>query len=90
MISLIVFYIIVWALAFYGAYCLFRELAPFSANVKWFGAVGDGVADDTNAMQRAIDILPSHSVLYFPSGQYKTTEAINLNKSMSLMGVNNN
>jgi hypothetical protein len=40
-------------------------------NVKNFGAVGDGVTDDTVAIQNAIDYLKNNSTLYFPSGEYK-------------------
>lgn len=39
-------------------------------NVKDFGAVGDGVADDTAAINAAAASLPSGGVLYFPRGIY--------------------
>ena len=39
-------------------------------NVKDFGAVGDGVADDTAAIQNAIAI---NSTVFFPRGSYKIT-----------------
>lgn len=44
-------------------------------NVKDFGAVGDGVHDDTAAIQRAID---SHheATVYFPNGQYLISRTI--------------
>ena len=41
-------------------------------NVKDFGAVGDGVADDTAAIQAAIHCLPEGGLLHFPAGQYLT------------------
>ena len=41
-----------------------------SVNVKWFGAVGDGVTDDTVAIQNAINYLTSGGVLKFPVGEY--------------------
>src|SRR5215813_215496 len=41
-------------------------------NLKDFGAVGDGVADDSHALQRALDALASSGggTLKVPSGQY--------------------
>ena len=44
-------------------------------NVKWWGAVGDGVANDTAAIQMAMDTIPSEGgSLYFPSGLYLCPE----------------
>ena len=41
------------------------------ANVKTFGAVGDGVTDDTAAIQAAMNSLSeSGGVVFFPAGQY--------------------
>ena len=44
-----------------------------TVSVKDFGAVGDGVTDDTAAIQAAYAAMPSRSSLYFPSGTYRTT-----------------
>ncbi|MBM7129894.1 glycosyl hydrolase family 28-related protein [Dyella mobilis] len=48
---------------------------PMWTNVKTFGATGDGVTDDTLAIQAAISSLEKDStsrggVVYFPAGQY--------------------
>lgn len=47
-------------------------------NVLDFGAVGDGVADDTAAIQAAITFLTANDLheLYFPPGTYNITQAI--------------
>ena len=42
------------------------------ANVRDFGAVGDGVHEDTAAIQTAINLLPDYSRLFFPAGIYLT------------------
>ena len=39
-------------------------------NVLDFGAVGDGVVDDTAAIQAAIDSLTSGGTVFFPTGTY--------------------
>lgn len=55
-------------------------------NVKDFGAIGDGSADDTAAINAAIAAVPAFSALhgsgtiYFPEGNYRVTSSINLNK----------
>lgn len=41
-------------------------------NVKDFGAVGDGEADDTRALQGAIFACPQNGRVYLPAGRYKT------------------
>jgi hypothetical protein len=47
-------------------------------NVKDFGAVGDGVADDTTAIQAGINYLESLNggILYFPQGTYRITSTL--------------
>jgi len=52
------------------------------ANVKDFGAVGDGVADDTAAIQAAVNTGKS---IYIPTGNYIVT-GINLISNTTLFG----
>jgi hypothetical protein len=58
-------------------------------SVKDFGAVGNGVADDTVAIQAAVNAVISAtnggSVL-FPAGTYKITDTITINRSTNLVG----
>lgn len=42
-------------------------------NIKQFGAKGDGVTDDTNSIQTALNKVPNNSAIYFPYGTYLTT-----------------
>lgn len=44
-----------------------------AVNVKWFGAKGDGVTDDTIAIQNTIDNFNS---IYIPTGTYKITNTL--------------
>jgi sugar lactone lactonase YvrE len=48
------------------------------------GVVGDGKADDTAALQRAID---SHRTVYLPLGIYKVSDTIRLGKNSVLVGL---
>ena len=52
-------------------------------NVKDFGAVGDGIADDTAAIQAAINFCASRNGGYvnIPSGTYNLTNPIEINSS---------
>lgn len=43
-----------------------------AVDVHSFGAVGDGVHDDTTAIQTALHFLPAGARLYFPEGVYLT------------------
>jgi hypothetical protein len=58
------------------------------ADVRAFGAVGDGVADDTAAIQAAIDSFSSGGgVVYFPKGTYLVTSTLTVSQNrMSLVG----
>lgn len=53
-------------------------------NVRDLGVQGDNVADDTAALQRAID---THRVLYFPAGFYRVTDTLKLRPDSVLIGL---
>jgi len=54
-------------------------------SVKDFGAVGDGVADDTAAIQAALD-SGAYMHVYMPPGTYRVTSTINITKQNTLTG----
>lgn len=57
-------------------------------SVKDFGAVGNDVADDTLAIQRAVDATPNFGSLYFPAGSYVCTAPITLgDKCITIYGA---
>jgi len=60
-----------------------EALGPFQSwtNVHNYGAVGDGLADDTQPIQYALNDLGKagkSSVLYFPAGKYRITKTLDL------------
>ncbi|MDE7326980.1 MAG: glycoside hydrolase family 28 protein [Lachnospiraceae bacterium] len=62
----------------------FRTAAESCAvNVREFGAVGDGICDDTVSIQTAIHCLPSGGRLFFPDGTYRVSP-INLKSHITL------
>ena len=62
--------------------CWKREFSG-AVNVKWFGAKGDGVADDTDAIQAAIDLLlvQSGGVVALHNGTYRTSAPLELSSN---------
>src|SRR5262245_60730165 len=50
-------------------------------NVKDFGATGNGVSDDTAAIQAALNWTPgpNRGTIYFPLGKYRVTAPITFN-----------
>lgn len=48
-----------------------EDLEQRSVNVKWFGAKGDGITDDTSSINTAIEYAKQNRrSVYFPSGEY--------------------
>lgn len=57
-------------------------------SVKEFGAVGDGVADDTTVIQNALNAINTNGggVLYFPKGIYRITSALVIYDNTTIIG----
>ncbi|GAA3411172.1 glycosyl hydrolase family 28-related protein [Paenibacillus hodogayensis] len=59
--------------------------------VQWFGAKGDGLADDTDAIQACINAASPGQTVYFPKGTYIVlpsgiTRYIQLRSNLTLLG----
>lgn len=64
------------------------KLPPLTVSVKDFGAKGDGVSDDTDAIQRAVNAVARHTMAYprmwgagypelvFPAGNYLISRTV--------------
>jgi hypothetical protein len=64
--------------------CIVR---PMGANVRDFGAAGDGITDDTAAIQAAINSWPAPGgPVFLPPGTYKVTSTLVFRKSTRLVG----
>ncbi len=61
-----------------------------TVSVKDFGAVGDGVADDINAIKNAIihAVASNNFQVFFPAGTYLISSGIPLVKKVKLFGLN--
>tara|TARA_S200002703_G_scaffold55503_1_gene48105 strand:- start:1323 stop:2753 length:1431 start_codon:yes stop_codon:yes gene_type:complete len=61
-----------------------RMITGAPANVRDFGAVGDGTTDDTVAIQAALD--SGAAKIYIPDGDYKVTGTLTLQPNTHLQG----
>lgn len=52
-------------------------------NVKMYGAIGDGITDDTKAIKNAV---LSNETVYFPNGEYIVNDTIILKSKHSITG----
>ncbi|MGI6296540.1 MAG: glycosyl hydrolase family 28-related protein [Armatimonadota bacterium] len=60
---------------------------PQSVSVKTFGAKGDGVADDTAVIQKALSSLDGKGgVVHLPAGRYVISDALKIPGGVTLMG----
>lgn len=64
------------------------QLADLALNVKSFGAVGDGVTDDSSSVQEAINYVALNGgELYFPPGTYALANAVSLTSSVKPFSI---
>ncbi len=71
------------------SYYTVRLIDPKAVHLETFGAKGDGVTDDSDAIQRAIDRVQEtvgQGVLFVPEGRYRLTRTINVWPSIRLIG----
>ena len=57
-------------------------------NVRDYGAIGNGIADDYPAIQAAVNASNGNTV-HVPAGQYRLTAPIAASQSISILGVGN-
>lgn len=58
-----------------------------AVNPKKFGAVGDGITDDSDAIQAALNV---GGLVYLPAGRYKITKTLTIRSNTTLMGDGDN
>ncbi len=65
-----------------------QDVVVYSADVLDYGAIGDGISDDTNAFQRAIDAVAAMGggTVYAPAGNYVIKGNLTVKRSVYLLG----
>lgn len=59
-------------------------------NILDYGAKGDGVTDDTQAIKTAIADCNAGDTIFFPNGTYIVSDTIDINKQVHLTGISYN
>lgn len=62
------------------------DVSNFISIKGTFGAIGDGVADDTQAIQNAMANITADQILYFDHGAYLVKEPISVPKNIRMTG----
>ena len=63
-----------------------RMISGSTINVVDFGATGDGITDDSSAIQAACDALTNGGVVKFPDGAFLCNSKITTTNHVSLIG----
>jgi hypothetical protein len=66
---------------------LSEEMSEQSVTPQMFGAVADGVADDSDAIQTALN---KGGMVYLPAGRYKITKTLTIGSNTTMMGAGDN
>lgn len=56
-------------------------------DVRWYGAKGDGITDDSPAIQRALDATPSGGLITFQQGNYLCGSRLHNRYGVSMQGI---
>lgn len=64
-----------------------NELKSRSYNILWFGADNSGENDNLSIFREAISKIPEGSSLFFPTGRYKLSNNLIVDKKIKLSGV---
>lgn len=66
----------------------FAHARPERVNIRDFGAVADGVADDTPAFERALAHAQARDIptIYFPTGRYVINRPYAIGPDLKLAG----
>lgn len=76
-----------WSYAGYAAGEKGLPTKPVSVDVRQMGAKGDGKADDTWAIEKAIGAAREGSAVYFPPGRYVISRRLDIRRSVVLRGA---
>lgn len=58
-----------------------EKLGGGRVDIRTYGATGDGITDDTQAIQKAMDSIPQGGTVFFPKGNYRITSGLTINHS---------
>jgi sugar lactone lactonase YvrE len=75
------------------SYYTSRLVDPKAVHLDTMGALGDGVADDTAAIQAAVDRVQEtagQGIVFVPPGRYRLTRTVNVWPSIRLIGYGAN